>query len=116
MHRLPRIQFGLRGLLLAALLLPPIIAYQYRYWHHERFWQALDAAKLRRDEALVAWRQTYDLYQSGKAGPPQEQAAQEQYYAARQDVESAYRALKARFGNTDKDLLRALEARRKRSK
>src|SRR5439155_9058362 len=92
----------------------PIIAYQFRQWHDERIWRALEAAKQRRDASLVAWRVMYDAIQSGKAPPAQEGAAQVQYYAARQDVESALSALKARYGNTDKDLVRAMKARRRR--
>src|SRR5437868_6192611 len=101
MRRRWRFQFGLRALLIAALLLPPIIAYQYREWHDEQIWRSLAAAKQRRDASLVAWRYIYEACQTGKAPPAQEEAAQVQYYAARHDVESAVSALKARYGNTD---------------
>ena len=109
-----RFQFGLRAFLLAALILPPMIAYQYRRWHDEELWRAHAAAKQRRDASLVTWRRTYDLYQTGKTAEATEQAAVMRYYAARQDVESAYGALKARFGSSDKDLQRAIEARQRR--
>ena len=116
MRRMPRFQFGLRALLLAALVLPPIIAHQYRRWHDEDLWRSLAAAKERRDAALVAWRRTYDRYQNGVAAPAQEEAAQVQYYAGRQDVESALQAIKTRYGGTDKDLQRAMGARQKRKR
>jgi len=67
----------------------------------------------RRDTALVAWRVTYDAIQTGKAPPSQEVAAQQRYYAARQEVESALKALKARYGSTDNVLRRAMEARQR---
>ena len=75
MFRRWRFQFGLKAFLLAARILPPIIAYQYRHWRYERFWQGLEIAKQRRDASLVAWRRTYDLFQTGKAAEAQEVAA-----------------------------------------
>jgi hypothetical protein len=110
---MPRFQFGLRAFLIAALILPPMIAYQYRHWRYERFWQALEAAEQRREASLVAWRRTYDLIQKGKAAPAQEVATQVQYYAARQDVESAVQALKEQYGGDDA-MQRAIQARRAR--
>jgi hypothetical protein len=39
-----RFQFGLRALLFAALILPPLIAFQYRRWHDDHIGNALHAA------------------------------------------------------------------------
>jgi hypothetical protein len=109
-----RLQFGLRTLLIAALLLPPIIAVQYRRWRDDRIWRDLSAAKERRDASLVAWRRTFEAVHTGKAAPLEELAAQTSYYAARQDVESAMRSLHARYGSSDQDLLRAMQARQRK--
>jgi hypothetical protein len=115
MFRRWRFQFGLKAFLLAALFLPPMIAYQYRHWRYERFWQGLEIAKQRRDTSLVAWRRTYDLVQTGKAAEAQEVAAQVQYFSARQDVESAFQVLKQRYGSEDA-LNREMQARQNRHK
>jgi hypothetical protein len=95
--------------------LPPIIAYQYRHWRYERFWQALEAAEQRRDASLVAWRRTFDLIQKGKAAPAQEEAAVVQFFAARADVQSALAALKDRY-RSDDAMTRAMQARQNRHK
>jgi len=109
-----RLQFGLRGLLIALLVLPPLIAVQYRRWHDGQIWKTLGAARRQRDEALVAWRVAYDSYATSqsKASEAEEVKAQQRYYAAREDIEKAIKALHARYGSSDKELLRAMEERR----
>ena len=111
MFRRWRLQFGLRTLLVATLILPPIIAVQYGRWRDDRIWHDLNAAKQRRDASLIAWRRVYELVSAGKATPAQEAATQMTYYTARQDVEKAMRALHARYGNSDEDLVRAMQSR-----
>jgi hypothetical protein len=113
MYPIWRFQFGLRTLLIAALILPPLIACYWR-WRDDQIWHALQAAKQRRDASLAAWRVTYDAIARGKSGASHETAAQQRYYEARQDVESAMKALHARYGNSEQDLLRAMEARRRK--
>lgn len=112
--RLCRFQFGLRTLLIAALILPPLIAVQYRKWHDGQIWKALATAKQQRDEALVAWRVAYDAYarSRSKLSETEETKAQQRYYAARAGVEKAMKDLHARYGDSDADLLRAMQARR----
>src|SRR5947209_968706 len=111
-----RFQFGIRTLLLATLVLPPLIAVQYRKWQENQIWSAHDAAKQRRDDALVAWRVAYDSYSnnpSAAAWIANETKAQQRYYAARQEVEVTVKAIQARYG-TERELSRAMQARRKR--
>jgi hypothetical protein len=107
------VRYRLRTLLLAVLILPPLIACYWR-WRDDRIWHALQAAKQRRDASLVAWRVAYEAFTSGSSDRSQEAAAQERYFAARHDVESAMRALHARYGKSDQELLRAMEARHRR--
>jgi len=113
MRRPWQLQFRLRTLLIAALFLPPLIAIQYRHWRDGKLWQDLQVAKQRRDDSLVAWRITYDAVTSGKTAASQETAAQQRYYAARQDVEEAVKALRDRYGNSEQDLVRAMQTRQR---
>jgi len=105
-------QYRLRTLLIALAILPPLIGgiVHYQRWRDKRLWQTLDAAKRERDGLLVTWRQKYDLVTSGQAPAGEETAVQQQYYAARQDVEKALGAIRTRYGGTDEDLQKARQA------
>src|SRR5437762_13815765 len=76
-----RCQFGIRTLLVAAMILPPLIAWQYRNWRDNQLWLNLELAKQQRDNALVAWRIAYDTHVAGKSSAPEKTAAaaQERY-------------------------------------
>jgi hypothetical protein len=98
--------------LIAFLLLPPVIAVQYRRWDQSRIWNAVSTAKERRDNALVAWRVAYDADANGSS-PATESAVQDaerRYYAARQDVEVAMKRLYALYGNSKERLAKAIDA------
>jgi hypothetical protein len=90
-----RFQFGLRTLLIALLLLPPLIAVQYRRLGHGRFWDAVSAARQRRDKALADWRVAYDAIGSPATNIAAVEDAERRYFAARQDYEAAYKVLLA---------------------
>jgi hypothetical protein len=110
-----RFQFGLRTLLGAVLLLPPVLAALSMRWRDERLWRAVRDAKQRRDAALVSWRVAYGRFANGTAGASQEEAAaQQRYYAARQETESALKTLYARYGNSEKKLIEAMQARQQK--
>jgi hypothetical protein len=106
-------RFRLRTLLIVFALGPPFIAslVEYRRWRDDRLWQSLETAKRNRDELLVTWRRTYDLVTSGQVNAAQETAIQQRYFAARQDVESTWKSVRARYGNSDVELLRARQVR-----
>src|SRR5262245_36003108 len=107
-----RCQFGLRTLLIAALLLPPVIAVVCQRWRDDRLWQAVQEAKRQRDAALVAWRVAYEPIANRTVAASQEElAAQQRYYAARQETEFAVKALYARYGNSEKKLIEAIQTR-----
>jgi hypothetical protein len=112
-----RFQFGLRTLLLAMLLLgmAPWAVIQFIQWRDDRLWISLQAAKQQRDAALVAWRVAYDAFERDKspASDKEELEAQQRYYAARNDVESARKAVYARYGDSEKELMQAIAARRR---
>src|SRR5262245_28567859 len=110
MRRHFRLQFGLRSLLVAALLLPPLIAVQYRRWCDDRIWVALQDAKNRRDAALVAWRVVYASTRNSATGDAQEQAARQRFFSAREDVEAAVQALHSRYGNSEDEVVREMQA------
>jgi len=96
--------------LIAALVLPPVIAVQYRRWSDDYIWIALQEAKRRRDDALVAWRIAYD--DGNSATPERADEAETQYNSARQDVESAVKALYSRYGNSERAIVAARHRRK----
>jgi hypothetical protein len=116
-----RFQFGLRTLLIALLLLPPLIAVQYRRLDKGRLWDAASAARQRRDKALADWRVAYDAIGSKstldvEAVVAAVEDAQRRYFAARQDCEATYKALLASYGNSEKRLAEAVNARNSAAK
>jgi hypothetical protein len=106
-------RYKLRTLLILLAVLPPMIAglVQYRHWRDDQLWLSHEAAKRERDERLIAWRKTFELVQSGRANAAQETAIQQRYYLARKKVQSARNAIESRYGKTDAELVRAMEAR-----
>jgi hypothetical protein len=109
-------RYKLRTMLIVAAMGPPIFAgvIQYVRWRDDRLWQSLETAKRERDELLTAWRRTRDLVSTGQASAAQEAVIEARYYAARQDAQTADKAIRGRYGSTDYDLLRAMQARRVR--
>jgi cell division protein FtsL len=108
-----RIQFGVRTLLLASLLLPPAIALLCERFSEARIWRELSAAKQRRDQRLVEWRIAYEASNSGSSSAAESKARQD-YFSARQDVEAAVKTIYARHGNSEQEVIKAMQAQRKR--
>jgi hypothetical protein len=108
-----RLQFRLRTLLVAAIFLPPMLAIVLRYpgWRDDRLWHALESAKQEREASLLDWRDVYERHQAGQVGSSHELAAQRRYFAARGNVESAVQAIQARYGNSQEELTKAMQAR-----
>lgn len=113
MARFIRLQFRLRTLLLAAIVLPPVVAAlaPYRSWRDERLWRSLERAKQQRDVMLIDWRDSYDQWETGQTSDADLQSARRRYFAARDDVQSAVKAIHARYG-TERELSQAMQARR----
>jgi hypothetical protein len=77
-------------------------------------WNALESGKRQRDEALVQWRKTYDRWQQGAANSSDEDAARQQYYVARAQVEDAFAGIISYYGASEEALKRGVEWREKR--
>jgi hypothetical protein len=110
-----RFQFGLRTLLIAMLFLgmAPWLALK---WREDRLWKSLQAAKQRRDDALVAWRIAYAAFDNEKSSAAEaaEVQAQTRYYAAREEIESATQAIHSFYDNSEEKLARAIDARHRK--
>jgi hypothetical protein len=113
MARSCRLQFGLRSLLLAMLVLGtlPWLIHRHLRWRDAQLWQALDAARQQRDQSLIQWREVYSEYQTGSAPLAAESAARERYFAARQQVAGAVGSLRARYEGSPGGLERAAQLR-----
>ena len=109
-------RYKLRTLLVLLAVLPPLIAgvVQYRNWRDRQLWRSLERAKVGRDAVLQEWRTTYGLFQAGQVSARHECALRQQYFAARQDVESARTAIEARYGSFEKGLQEATHAAKNR--
>jgi len=110
-----RLQFGLRTLLLAMLVLgtAPWIVCRFVQWRQDKLWNALETGKHRRDEALVQWRQTYDSWQQGAANSSDEAAVRERYFVARKQVEDALSGIISYYGDQEEAQKRGVEWREK---
>jgi hypothetical protein len=113
MARSWRLQFGLRSLLLAMLVLGtlPWLIHRHLRWRDAQLWQALDAARQQRDQTLIQWRHIYSEYQTGSTPLAAESAARERYFAARQQVASAVAILRDRYEGSPGGLERAAQRR-----
>ena len=113
-----RLQFSLRTLSVAMLVLGalPWLALRYWQWREREIWTAHYAAKIERDQALVDWRNVYDQFVNKQASEATEHQARARYFAARKTVEQRRKAIESFYGNSEGKLLRAMTARRKSAK
>jgi hypothetical protein len=113
-----RLQFSLRTLLVAMLVLGmlPWIGLRYWKWRESEIWSAHNAAKVERDQALQAWRDVYDQFVNNQASATIEGQARARYFAARKTVEQKRKAIESLYGNSEDKLQRAMMARRQSAK
>ncbi len=114
MPRIFRLQFSLRTLLVSMLILgiAPWIVIRYQNKRREdQVWSNVQKAKRLRNEAMLAWRSTYDRFVSGELTVRDEASARERYFSYRAQVETNIRELKAFYGNDDRQLRRAVDRR-----
>ena len=101
-----RLQFSLRTLLIAMLVLGalPWVAMRYRQWREREMHAAHYAAKVERDNALVQWRNVYDQFVNNRVSQATEAQARARYFAARKTVEQTAKAIESFSGNTEDKL------------
>jgi len=111
-----RVQFRLRTLLLAMLILgaSPWLVVRYFEWRENELWNALETAKTQRDAEITNWRAIYDGMQVGDASDAQESDARSRYFAARAQTELAVKRVHSHYGSNEDALIKAAERRKSR--
>ena len=97
MSKLWRLQFSLRTLLVAALILgiAPWLVTRYLKWRENQVWTAFNAAVHDRDQAITTWRRLHAVRENSSTWKQMEADSKDRYFSAKQRIDEMLNDLRS---------------------
>ena len=113
MSKLRRLQFSLRTLLLAVLVLAVTswLVARYLKWHEDQVWTAFYAAVQDRDQAITTWRRLHAVREDTRSWKQAEADSRNRYFSAKQTIDEKLEMMRSYCDESSEKLQQAQDIR-----